>query len=144
MCPRAQTGFALCAPLVEVSCGKEPYQYWCAFPHGTDGARSRCYSESAGELGGLCLLWVWFGWEKHPAGRWQPEHVGRLLCQLNSLAVRRTRVKTSPLDGQGRGTCSWVVSEEPAALQPRAAGEEAYDRCSAARTMAPVEVVSRG
>lgn len=70
------------------------------------GERSRCCSKSAGELGGICLPRVWFGWEKHPAGRWQPEHVGRLLCQLNSLAVCWTQVKTSPLDGQGRETCS--------------------------------------
>lgn len=110
MCTCAQIGLARCAPSVEVSCGKEPSQYWHAFPHGADGARSRCCSESAGELGGLCLPWVWFGYEKHPAGRWQPEHVGRPLCQLNSLAACRTQVKASPLDRQGRGTCSWVVS----------------------------------
>lgn len=51
------------------------------------------------------LPWVWFGWEKHRAGRWQPEHVGRPLCQLNGLAVCRTQVKTGPLDERGRGTC---------------------------------------
>lgn len=123
MCVCAQIGLALCAPLVELSYRKELSQYWVSFPHGTGGLRSRCCSESAGGPGGLCLLRVWFGWEKHPAGRCQPEHAGRLLCQLNSLAARRTQVKPGPLGGQGRAICGWVVSWEPAALKQHPAGE---------------------
>lgn len=91
MCISTQVciGLALC----KVSYGKELSQYWHAFPHGTDGVRSRCCSESAGELRGLCLQWVWFGWEKHPAGRWEPEHIGRLVPN-GTLVTCRIQVKT--------------------------------------------------
>lgn len=75
-----------------VSYGKKLSQYWHAFLHGTDGVRSRCCSESA-EFAGLCLQQVWFGWEKHPAGRCKFEHIGRLMPN-GTLEACRTQVKT--------------------------------------------------
>lgn len=103
---QACTGLALC----RVSCGKELSQYCHAFPHGTDGVRS-----TAGELGdesvslqeslgGLCLQWVWFGWEKYPAGRWEPEHIGRLVPNEH---LQHGELGLKPVDGQCRGICSW-------------------------------------
>lgn len=73
--------------------GRSCFNYWHAFLHGTDRVRSRCCSESAGELAGLCLQQVWFGWEKHPAGRCKPEHIGKLMPN-GTLVACRTQVKT--------------------------------------------------
>lgn len=84
----------------------------------------------------LCLQQVWFGWEKHCAGRWEPEHIGRLVPD-GTLEACRTQVKT-------HGRAGWKNLQLGGYHGSQLPLSKAHSPCSGAHSRALAGVVSQG